>query len=284
MKILVTGATGFLGNHVIPELINRGHEVIATARSLEKAKACSWYRKVLFVPYDFSCVTRDISIYHLFNEPDILIHLAWDGLPNFKDLIHIEQHLHHQYLFLKNYLYSGGKHVLVTGTCLEYGMQSGCLSEDMPTDPVTAYGVAKNSLRQFIDILQKHQHPFVFQWVRLFYMYGDGQHTKSIIPQLQFAIANGEKFFNMSGGDQTRDYLHVSKVAEYISKIAEQKRITGIINCCSGNPISIKLLVKEYTDLDGSDIQFNYGFYPYNDYEPMHFWGKTDKLKNIIHD
>jgi dTDP-6-deoxy-L-talose 4-dehydrogenase (NAD+) len=115
-------------------------------------------------------------------------------------------------------------------------------------------------------------------------MYGDGQHTKSIIPQLQLAIANGEKFFNMSGGDQTRDYLHVSKVAEYISKIAEQKRITGIINCCSGNPISIKQLVKEYIDLAGLDIHFNYGFYPYNDYEPMHFWGKTDKLKNIIHD
>ena len=100
--VLLTGATGFVGNHVIPELINRGHEVIATARSIEKAKACSWYPKVLFVPYDFTCVTGDNSTYHFFNEPDILIHLAWDGLPNFNDLIHIEQHLHHQYLFLKN--------------------------------------------------------------------------------------------------------------------------------------------------------------------------------------
>ena len=199
-------------------------------------------------------------------------------------MLHIEQHLQHQYLFLKNYISSGGQHILVTGTCLEYGLQSGCLFEDMPTNPVTAYGVAKNSLQQFIDILQNNQTSFVFQWVRLFYMYGDGQQAKSIIPQLHQAIAKGDKYFNMSAGDQTRDYLPVSKVAEYISKIAEQKKITGIINCCSGVPISIKELVKQYAELAESDIQFNYGFYPYNDYEPMHFWGSSEKLKTIIYE
>jgi len=284
MKFLVTGATGFLGSHVIQYLTKRGHEVIATARSIEKAQSSNWFPDVLFKPYDFSNVSSDISIHEYFNHPDILIHLAWDGLQNFKSLLHIEQHLQHQYLFLKKYISSGGEHILVTGTCLEYGLQSGCLAEDMPANPVTAYGVAKNSLRQFIDILQKTQPSFIFQWVRLFYMFGDGQQAKSIIPQLQQAIAKGDKYFNMSAGDQTRDYLPVSKVAEYISSIAEQKSITGIINCCSGKPIAIKQLVKEYTEVTGADIKFNYGFYPYNDYEPMHFWGSSEKLKTIIHE
>jgi dTDP-6-deoxy-L-talose 4-dehydrogenase (NAD+) len=164
MKFLVTGAPGFLGSHVIQYLTKRGHEVIATARSIEKAKSSNWYHSVLFKPYDFSNISSDISVHQYFNNPDILIHLAWDGLPNFKSLLHVEQYLQHQYLFLKNYISSGGEHILVTGTCLEYGLQSGCLAEDMPANPVTAYGVAKNSLRQFIDILQKNQPSFIFQW------------------------------------------------------------------------------------------------------------------------
>ncbi|MFN4974348.1 MAG: NAD(P)-dependent oxidoreductase, partial [Bacteroidota bacterium] len=75
----------------------------------------------------------------------------------------------------------------------------------------------------------------------------------------------------------------VTKVAEYIARIAEQDEVVGVINCSSGRPIAIKTLVKEYAESFGTDINFNYGYYPYKDYEPMAFWGDNKKLKKIIY-
>ncbi len=86
----------------------------------------------------------------------------------------------------------------------------------------------------------------------------------------------------MSGGAQERDYLPIEKVAEYIVKIALQNSITGIINCSSGEPITVKKLVLNYLKQKQQSIQLNLGHYPYTDYEPMRFWGDNKKLKSII--
>lgn len=281
MKIVVSGATGFIGNHVIECLLGKNHTVIATGRDVQKAEKINWFSSVQFLPFDINSDYDKSDLFAYFGKPDKLIHLAWDGLPNFNSLIHIENNLLNHYRFLKNYLDSGGKHLLVTGTCFEYGLQDGCLAEDVLPDPITAYGIAKDSLRKFLQLLHKNQDSFVFQWVRLFYMYGEGQHPKSIIPQLDVAIKNGDAYFNMSGGEQTRDYLPVDQVAEYICKIALQNRVTGIINCCSGNPISVKQLVENYIISKGASIRMNLGYYPYPSYEPMHFWGNNTKLKSV---
>lgn len=284
MKFLVTGATGFIGNHLIPILLERGHQVIATGRDQSKAVSSSWYSQVKFIVCDLTELQKEVPVFEFFQRPDVLIHLAWDGLPHFTDLIHIDQNLPVHYNFLKAFINSGGKHVLVVGTCLEYGMISGCLQEDMLVNPSTSYAIAKNSLRQFLEVLSNKQSTFVFQWVRLFYMYGKGQHPRSVIPQLEEAILRGDKSFNMSGGEQLRDYLPVTKVAQYLVKIAEQDLVVGVINCCSGQPIAIKTLVKKYAESLGSNIELNLGYYPYTDYEPMVFWGDNQKLKTIIYE
>ncbi len=118
--------------------------------------------------------------------------------------------------------------------------------------------------------------------MRLFYMYGEGQNPKSLLSQLDDALTNGETSFNMSGGEQLRDYLPVEKVAEYIVKISLQKKVLGVINCCSGKSISIKKLVKDYLKSKNKSIELNLGHYPYPDYEPMNFWGDTTKLMEIM--
>lgn len=282
MRVLVTGANGFVGNHVVTYLLSRGIDVIASSRNIQKAKEYTWYHSVQFIEFDFYADFENISLYNYFDKPDILIHLAWDGLPNFNSSHHIERNLFNQYKFLTNYIDSGGKHVLITGTCFEYGLQNGCLSEDMPTNPITAYGIAKDALRKFLEVRYPNHYDLIFQWVRLFYMYGNGQHPKSIISQLANAIKNGDSIFNMSGGEQTRDYLPVETVAEYISKIALQNNVRGIINCCSGNPISIKQLVENYIKSNFETIKLNLGFYSYPEYEPMHFWGETKKIAKVI--
>jgi dTDP-6-deoxy-L-talose 4-dehydrogenase (NAD+) len=112
-------------------------------------------------------------------------------------------------------------------------------------------------------------------------MYGKGQNPNSLLSQLDKALANGEQVFNMSGGEQIRDFLPVEKVAANIVRIALQEKVTGVINCCSGEPVTVKRFVENYLDKQNKKITLNIGFYPYPDYEPMSFWGDITKLKNI---
>jgi dTDP-6-deoxy-L-talose 4-dehydrogenase (NAD+) len=112
-------------------------------------------------------------------------------------------------------------------------------------------------------------------------MYGAGQSPHSLFSQLERTLAAGGTTFNMSGGEQTRDYLPVSTVAEYIVSIALQRQTEGIINCCSGVPVQLKELVQRYLNERNATLQLNLGYYPYPDFEPMHFWGDNTKLKTI---
>jgi len=281
MRVLVTGATGFIGNHVVNTILKYNiNEVIATSiNSIQDAKKFLWYKDVDYISLDLNKPID--NFFKVFKEPDTLIHLSWEGLPNFKDLYHFERNVLFNYQFLKNMIKNGLKNLNVIGTCLEYGLQEGCLSEKLQTRPATAYALGKDTLRKFIEELNK-SFKFNFKWIRLFYMYGMGQSPKSILPQLSKALDNNDKTFNMSGGEQLRDYLSIEKVAEYIIKISLQEKILGIINCCSGEPISIRKLVETHIEKSGKSIKLNLGYYPYPDYEPMAFWGDNSKLNTIL--
>jgi len=279
MKVLVTGATGFIGSYVVNELLKQQYHVIATSRNLDKAHSYEWFSQVEYIPCDLNVAQK--NFFQSFQQPDLLIHLAWEGLPNYKDLFHLEKNLFSNYRFLKNIVENGLKSLVVTGTCFEYGMQCGALSENVETKPDNPYGLAKDTLRKFLEQLQKKCN-FEFKWVRLFYVYGKGQSSNSILSQLDKALDNGEVSFNMTGGEQLRDYLPVEKVAEYIVKIAMQNKVNGIINCCSGYPISIRKLVENHLEKKQKNIYLNLGYYPYPDYEPMAFWGNADKLNMAL--
>jgi len=280
-KILVTGATGFIGNYVIEQLLlNNNCHVIATSSNSQKAQLTSWYDKVEYLQFNLKEFDVNVNYYEFFNQPDLLIHLAWEGLPNYKADFHINENLPRHFIFIKNLIHHGLKDITVTGTCFEYGMQEGELSELIEPKPTNSYSIAKDTLRKKIFQLQLLDN-INFKWVRLFYMYGSGQSPNSLLSQLDRSLSMNEPFFNMSGGEQERDYLPVEEVAANIINIALQQTVTGIINCCSGNPIKVKDFVINYLQTKNKYIQLNLGYYPYADYEPMSFWGNNKKLKTI---
>lgn len=277
--ILITGATGFIGNYLINELLTHNYNILATSRLNEQKINTEWINNTDYIQANLNEKKEDW--FSFFGKPDMIIHLAWEGLPNYNELFHIEQNLSNNYYFLKNMIEKGLKNIIVSGTCFEYGDQSGELSEEIETKPNTTYGLAKDCLRKFLEQLQV-KFDFDLKWIRIFYPYGEGQNPNSILSQLDLALEKGDKVFNMSGGEQIRDYLRVEKMVEYIVKISMQDKINGIINCCSGNPISIKDLVKNYLIEKDRTIELNLGYFPYENNVPMAFWGSIKKIKSIL--
>ena len=266
-QVIVSGATGFIGQNLIPLLIKKKFEVVAIARNKRKALKFKWYNKVNFIFLDF----HKKNIFFKPKKNAILIHLAWQGLPNYNSKFHIEENLPKNFNFIKKLIKSGVSKVLVTGTCFEYGFQHGPISETAPTKPANQYALAKDKLRQYLNLL-KDNNPFTLQWLRLFYMHGKGQNKNSILAKLDKAIDDKQSVFNMSQGEQLRDYLPIRIVVKKIINILISKK-NGIFNVCSGEPISIRRLVENRIKERGSKIKIKLGYYPYPKHEPMAFWG-----------
>ena len=280
-NVLITGATGFIGKHVIMTLqrIAPKCNIIATSRNPDHARHCQWFGQVDYVPFDLHLAHEDFYLH--FKKPDTVIHLAWNGLPCYDEPFHIEENLPVHCLFLRNIIEGGVQNLVVAGTCHEYGLRNGSLSEDDSTSPVTQYGLAKDTLRRYCEMLAADR-AVRFNWARLFFLHGEGQKPRSLLPLLKAAIERGDKVFNMSGGEQLRDYLPVDKAAYYLCLLALQETIDGIVNICSGKPISVRQLVEKNILEAKAPIKLNLGYYPYLNYEPMAFWGDATKLKKVL--
>nr|WP_225927497.1 NAD(P)-dependent oxidoreductase [Pseudomonas ekonensis] len=278
---MVTGATGFVGRHLVAALLARGCTVRAVARDAQKAADMPWINDVEFVSADIHAA--DLNIGALTEGVDALAHLAWPGLPNYRALFHFEHNLMADYRFVKSVVEAGVKQVLVTGTCFEYGMQSGPLSERNDAQPTNPYGLAKHTLHLFLQNLQQ-EYPFTLQWVRLFYLHGEGQNPNSLLAALDRAIDAGEPTFNMSAGEQLRDFLAIETAAAHLAAILHKRDFDGTLNCASGQPVSVRALVEQRVRERGASIGLNLGHYPYPTHEPMAFWAVTERLQQLLGD
>lgn len=278
MKVAITGATGTIGRQVLVQLLKSDTEVVALVRPSG--------RHSLLARGAHRVVEVDVhspppNLFELMGKPDVLIHLAWSGLPNYRSLHHFASELQAQYRFLESLVSSGLSSLLVAGTCFEYGMQSGALAEETPTRPDNPYGFAKDALRRQLEFL-KASVGFRLTWARLFYLHGEGQSPTSLYPQLRSAVERGDKTFDMSGGEQLRDYLPLADAAGYLVSLALSSSDIGCINVCSGKPISVRRLVEGWISEHSLPITLNLGHYPYPDYEPMAFWGDRTKLDSLM--
>ena len=284
MKVLITGADGFIGNHVVRECLRLGHEVITTSAEQHRVDTLDWKVKTLHIPFNIheENILTHHDLYSFFHRPDMVIHMAWGSLDNFKSSAHTDTEFPVHRLFLQNLISNGLPSLSITGTSLEYGLQEGELEEHIPASPVTPYGQAKNDLHMYLRELQKN-FSYRLLWMRLFYTFGEGQNPRSLFSLIHQAISSGEKQLNMSPGDQSRDYLPVKKMGEYIARVSLNNRSGyDIVNICSGTPVTVIEMARRFAENAGGTLELRTGVLPYPDYEPLHFWGSAKKLKSLL--
>ena len=276
MKIAITGATGFIGSHVRNALAKTDHDVVLVARRSERAGEITARESI--VAADLHHERTDW--FKLFGKPDAVLHLAWGGLPNYMDEYHVEVELPMQSKFLSTLIDSGLKKLVVTGTCYEYGMSSGALSEDQETNPNTPYGIAKDNLRKELFELQQRKN-FDLTWARIFYPYGEGQSESSLYSQLKNAILSNQEFL-MGNGRQVLDFIQVEKVASSLLSLLTSCMNLGVVNIGSGKPQTVAAFVQEQIRIFQSDLVPSFGSIPDREYESVSFWSDNSRFDSLV--
>lgn len=276
MKVALTGGTGFIGQHVRKLLAKSNHDVLLVVRN--QAKIAELGANEKFVIADISEDRNDWFDY--LDQPDVLLHLAWGGLPNYLDNYHVEIELPIQTKFLSKVVASGLPKLVVAGTCYEYGLTSGALVESQETNPNTPYGVAKDRLRKSLSDLRS-EFEFELTWARIFYPFGDGQSEVSIYSQLRASILNGDQQFKMGSGKQILDFISVEKVASALVYFTTRCAGVGLVNIGSGEPQSVLDFVQSQIRSLSAQIELLVGALPDRNFESQAFWADSSKLSSL---
>ncbi|WP_353726652.1 NAD(P)-dependent oxidoreductase (plasmid) [Lactiplantibacillus plantarum] len=274
MRILVTGANGYLGRGITKELLNYGHEVIATGYSLDgiddRAKKIECDLFSVKEPYIF------------FGKPEVVLHLAWkDGFVHNSDK-HIDdlpKHFH----FLKSMSQSGVKKISVMGSMHEVGFFEGSVDEDTPCHPMSMYGIGKNTLRSITELIAKDEN-IEFQWLRGFYIVGNSPRGNSIFSKIIDASIENKKTFPFTMGQNQYDFLNYDVFCKYVAAAVGQDDVNGIINICSGHPEKLADRVETFIKENKLDIKLEYGKFPDRPYDSKAIWGNNKKITKIINE
>jgi len=269
LKYLVTGGEGYVGRYVALWLIEQGHEVVLTTR-----RATTEISGAEVIHLDI--LNSDKSVFDTVGRPDILIHLAWeDGFHHASDkhLRNLPGHIN----FIRNMLEGGLKHVVGLGTMHEVGYHIGPISENTTTSPMHAYGIAKNHLRLVQELYCK-EFSAVCQWLRCFYIYGDDKLNNSIFAKLLQATQDGKQSFPLNSGELLYDFIHVRDLGAQIAAVSSQTEVVGVINCCSGEPVSLKTMVQRFVKDHALHIELDWGKFPLRSYDSRAIWGDRQKL------
>lgn len=272
-KILVTGANGYIGHNVVKYLLDNGAIVIAADINNNHIDNRAIFKNI-------NIFEDNVNYYEQLDKPDICLHMAWrDGFKHNSEK-HI-QDLYGHYNFLNNLAENGIDKIAVMGTMHEIGFFEGKIDENTPTNPLSLYGIAKNSLRQMMELKQK-EYGFKLQWLRCFYIYGDDLNNNSIFTKIIQAEKEGKDLFPFTTGETKYDFIHVNELVKQISSVISQDKVTGIINCCSGQPISLKDKVEAFLKDNNFDIKLNYGVFPERPYDSKIIYGDNTKINKIM--
>lgn len=269
MKVLVTGANGYLGQGIVKSILDSGIDVIAADFSTEHidkraaAVACNLFE--VEEPYKY------------FGCPDVLLHLAWrDGFVHYSDA-HIDD-LPKHYRFISEMVNGGIKRVAVMGSMHEIGFFEGSINENTPCNPTTPYGIAKNALRNLTAMLANKK-GIPFQWLRGYYIVGNSKYGNSIFSKITAAVAEGKKEFPFTMGQNQFDFIDYDEFCKQVAAVIGQDEINGIINICSGHPEKLADRVERFIKENNYNIKLNYGAFHDRPYDSKAVWGDSRKVE-----
>lgn len=272
MKILVTGANGYLGQGIVRIILNNGHCVVATDFNTqfvdERAEriVCNLFE--VDNPYSF------------FGEPDVLLHLAWrDGFVHYSSA-HIDD-LPKHYAFIKKMVDGGIQQVAVMGSMHEIGFFEGSINESTPCHPTTPYGIGKNALRDLTQMICKQKN-IVFQWLRGYYIVGNSKFGSSIFSKITAAVDEGKTEFPFTLGQNQYDFIDYPDFCAQVAAVVGQKNEQGIINICSGKPEKLADRVERFIKENDYRIKLQYGAFPDRPYDSKAVWGNDTKIRKIM--
>lgn len=274
MKILVTGANGYIGRYVVKALLDKGADVIACdihTNNIDK-RAERMELNLFDLP--------EGDIFEQLGSPDVCLHMAWrNGFVHNADTQMGDLSAH--YTFLTRLIHDGLKQLAVMGTMHEVGYWEGAIDENTPCNPLSMYGIAKDALRRSMMLYCKNNN-CILQWLRCYYILGDDKKNNSIFCKLLKAAEEGKKTFPFTSGKNQYDFIEVDKLAKMLSSAVLQKEVNGIINCCTGKPMSLGDRVEQFIKDNKLDIALNYGAFPDRPYDSPCVYGDTKKIKRIL--
>lgn len=272
MKILVTGANGYLGVGIVEAILKTRNQVIATDFKLDRINVQA--KKI-------TCDLFEIeNPYMYFGYPDVLLHLAWrDGFVHYSKA-HIDD-LPKHYSFIKKFVDAGCKHIAVMGSMHEIGFFEGCINENTPCNPTTPYGISKNALRELTQMIC-NQKNVVFQWMRGYYIVGNAMYGSSIFSKIISSVNEGKKEFPFTLGQNQYDFLDYPDFCHQVAAVVTQSQEHGIINICSGKPEKLADRVERFIKENNYDIKLQYGVFPDRPYDSKAIWGDSSRIEKII--
>ncbi len=248
MKILLTGATGFIGSAFVRLALSRGHQVgglviptEAVPAGLDRAAGMTWFRGTLGeAPW------REIAAFGA----EVCVHTAWITTPGvYLESMENERFRDTSLEFLRRVAGSGTSHILGVGTCIEYQITDQPLREDTtPVAPTTTYARCKNELRIALEAEAK---PLGFSlcWGRVFYPYGPGEHPSRLCSSIIHQLRRGEKIV-LKTPNSTKDYIYIDDLAAALLTAVERK-LAGAVNLGTGEGASVRKLARGLADLLG---------------------------------
>jgi nucleoside-diphosphate-sugar epimerase len=276
MRILVTGASGFIGSHLTRLLVETGQEIYILYQPGSSLYSLQDILPSLHVVQGDLLSQCDVENCVNAAQPELCFHLAWytdsgKYLVSEKNL----DYLNASIFLTKQLIRSSCKKLVAIGTCLEYNTDLGYLSEEGPTLPRSLYAASKLSLHWILEQLTTST-MMKLAWVRLFYQYGPFENERRLVPYVITGLLKNLPV-ELTGGKQVRDFLHIQDVASAIWVVGREYA-SGVVNIGSGIPVTVRTIAETIGELLGKSELLKFGVRPYLPLDPMFVCAKIDRL------